>query len=440
MYNDYYCSPMVTNCTFSGNHADGNGGGMLNNSYCSPTVINCRFTGNSAVGFGGGMYNQISDPNVANCTFSSNDAPRNGGGMYNYHSSPTIANCTFSDNSYRGMYNRDGSSPNLTNCIFSGNSGGGMLNLFGSSVTVTNCTFSGNLRYGIANVSCNLTATNCVLWGNGVTDGPEIHLEGNSNAWVSYSDVQGGQAEVYVGPGSTLNWSEGNIDADPLFVDADNDDYHLLPTSPCIDAGGNTAVPAGITTDLDGYPRFVDQPEVPDTGNGTAPIVDMGAFEANYIQAQMKFTPQALNPGSQGNWIKAHFVLPEEFLPEDVDTNTPAVIASFGIESDHINVFINKDGLVEIEVAFRRSDFCAAAQDNESTEVTAVGLLISGQSFYGTDTIRIITKDVAVLAYYWLEADCGEPDWCDCVDLDQDSIVNFVDFALFKGCCIEVIK
>ncbi len=38
-------------------------------------------------------------------------------------------------------------------------------------------------------------------------------------------------------------------------------------------------MPAGITTDLDGKPRFVDDLDTPDTGDGAAPIVDMGAYE-----------------------------------------------------------------------------------------------------------------------------------------------------------------
>ena len=38
-------------------------------------------------------------------------------------------------------------------------------------------------------------------------------------------------------------------------------------------------MPEGITTDLDGNPRFVDDPDTPDTGLGVPPIVDMGAFE-----------------------------------------------------------------------------------------------------------------------------------------------------------------
>jgi hypothetical protein len=46
---------------------------------------------------------------------------------------------------------------------------------------------------------------------------------------------------------------------------------------------------------------------------------------------------------------------------------------------------------------------------------------------------------VADLASYWLESGCGKPDWCGGVDLNQDSSVDFVDFALFDGCCIEVV-
>jgi hypothetical protein len=55
--------------------------------------------------------------------------------------------------------------------------------------------------------------------------------------------------------------------------------FYLSSDSPCIDAGNNTAVPDGIVMDLDGTPRFVDDPDTPDTGSGDPPIVDMGAYE-----------------------------------------------------------------------------------------------------------------------------------------------------------------
>ena len=230
------------------------GGGMYN-SGSSPTVANCTFSGNGA-GFGGGMINASgSNPTVTGCTFNNNLAGVAGGGMVNSsESNPTVTNCTFTANSAGGgggMYNRS-SSPTVTNCTFSGNTafgGGGMYNLFGSSPTVINCILWGDMPDEINNVD------------------PD-----SDHPIVSFSDVQGGL------PPGTIDGG-GNIDADPLFVDPDNDDYHISPTSPCIDAADNTAVPKGIVVDLDGEDRFVDDPDTPDTGNGDPPIVDMGAYE-----------------------------------------------------------------------------------------------------------------------------------------------------------------
>jgi len=45
------------------------------------------------------------------------------------------------------------------------------------------------------------------------------------------------------------------------------------------------ATPLDITTDVDGNPRFVDDPDTPDTGNPgpPGPIVDMGAYELQVV-------------------------------------------------------------------------------------------------------------------------------------------------------------
>jgi hypothetical protein len=278
MYNHNGSNPSLTNCTFSGNTAAAFGGGMYN-SCNSPTVTNCTFSGNSA-GFGGGMNNSNSSLTVTNCMFSGNSANLGGGGgMDNINSSPTVTNCTFSGNTAAGgggMCNVN-SSPAVINCTFTGNTaaqnGGGMSNSFFNSLTVTNCTFRGNsatnghaLAFDSSNQCCpnELLMTNCILWNGG----DEIWNNDGSTITINYTNVQGGW------PGT------GNIDADPMFVDPGNGDYRLQAGTPCIDAGDNTAVPQGITIDLDGNPRFLDVPETPDTGNGELPIVDMGAYEA----------------------------------------------------------------------------------------------------------------------------------------------------------------
>ncbi|MHC4240262.1 MAG: hypothetical protein ACYSUC_11010, partial [Planctomycetota bacterium] len=160
----------------------------------------------------------------------------------------------------------------------------------------------------------------------------------------------------------------------------------------------------------------------------------------------MKMTPQSLNACSRGKWVKAHFVLPEGFFAEDVNTNEPIVAevnnADTQIPADDVNVFVNEAGLVEIEAAFDRVAFSGAAADvnDEYIEVAATGLLANGQSFYGTKTIKILPKSFECVAYFvsrWLEPDCAEPDWCGGFDIDRDSIVNFKDIALFNGCCNE---
>jgi len=282
-------SPTVTNCTFRGNSAYW-GGGLINVDN-APTVTNCRFSHNSASEWGGGIYNAICSPTLTNCTFVDNSAV-NGGGMFNGHySDPNVINCAFIGNSAGthggGMYNSDYSVPAVTNCTFTGNwcanLGGGMFNAGHANLTVTNCTFSGNAAGssggGIANDTySDIIVENCILWGNSASINPQIRNDEQSSSYVSYSDIQGG----WGGAGGN------NINADPLFVDADgadnqagtaDDDLRLQANSPCIDAGDNTAVPVGVTTDLDGNPRFVDHPFVSDTGNGTPPIVDMGAYE-----------------------------------------------------------------------------------------------------------------------------------------------------------------
>jgi len=98
--------------------------------------------------------------------------------------------------------------------------------------------------------------------------------------------------------GDTGNGGTGTISADPRFVRAPNDgdgdwttladndygDLRLTFFSPGIDAGSNTLLIPPPPTDLGGQPRFVDVRSVPDTGVGTRPIVDMGAFEFQFQQ------------------------------------------------------------------------------------------------------------------------------------------------------------
>ncbi|GIW44375.1 MAG: hypothetical protein KatS3mg077_1657 [Candidatus Binatia bacterium] len=338
MFNDNG-SPTVANVTFSGNFSDNAGGGMANVNGASPTVENARFVGNRAGqgggmanldgsspaisrssfasnlarvgtgGNGGGMFNlNGSTPRLAGVVFWANEALVNGGGVFNQTNSAAIfENVGFFGNKAGfggGLYNLASSNAQLVNGVFSGNvafrtgggAGGGMLNN-NSAPTLTNVTLSGNVAAGdiqegggILNGNGSAPAlVNVILWGNVATTGAEMRNSGGSIPQISFSIVRGsgGSGSGWVGSFGTDGG--GNLDVDPLFVDAggaDNvqgtpdDDLQLTSGSPAIDAGNNTAAgPAGVTADYAGSPRFLEDPLKPDAGLGSPPVVDLGAYE-----------------------------------------------------------------------------------------------------------------------------------------------------------------
>ena len=297
-----HCSgtqPLIKRCIITENTSTDRGGGLFGGGL---TIDSCMISDNFAANRGGGIF--IGSATVIDCLIMSNRAETHGGGgIYAHSSHGRIANTSLIANTAKfggGMMSPFGS-PEIINCLFAGNSAtdlGGGLELSHSNATIINCTFTSNhavtrggglyLNFG------SPTVANSILWGNSAALGPQFHVHASGTPIISYGDMQGGQSGI--GGEGDIDWGPGNIDVDPLFVDSgfwddngtpgipDDDfwvegDYHLLLGSPCIDAGNNFAVPEGIVTDLDGNPRFVDDPNTDDTGFGDPPIVDMGVFE-----------------------------------------------------------------------------------------------------------------------------------------------------------------
>jgi hypothetical protein len=262
---------------------------------------NANGNGTSNQHLGGGLYNWRSRTTVRHVIFRGNSAAV-GGGMGSdggeqwgaIGSQPTLEACLFIGNAASeggGMANRNGSWPTLINVLFSGNRasrGGGMSNTWYSDPLLINVTFSANhaSEWGGAmrnSADADPYIRNSIFWGNTSPLVGQIYNESeNSVPIVSDSLLQ--ENLFIVGEvGGTRNRI-----ADPLFVDADgadqvagtlDDDVRLRLDSPAIDAGNNTSLPYGLMTDLDSNPRFTDHRSHPDTGIGTPPIVDIGAYE-----------------------------------------------------------------------------------------------------------------------------------------------------------------
>jgi len=240
----------LIDCIVAGNTAEGGvcGGVMCwDNSHV--TMTKCTVTGNSSVGHGGGVYcrrddfSQESSLNMTDCVVSGNLSGDAGGGVACWYGSLILTRCLILNNIGvyyfgGGVYAGHGSAT-LTNCVIARNtvtSGGGGVacSYWNASLTIRNCTVwgnSGGALYGGGGVLCrnaSTTVTNSIVWGNNSSKGRQISIQDPASTLIiTYSNVGGGQAGVNVESGCTLDWGEGNIDADPLFADPDNEDYHL---------------------------------------------------------------------------------------------------------------------------------------------------------------------------------------------------------------------
>lgn len=316
----YYSSPTIRNCIITNGHAADSGGGLYCDS-CNPKIINSIITSNRAGFYGGGVSCYYSHPEIVGCTISDNSAGVEGGGFDLVLSSATVFNCIITNNtasSSGGMNCYSPSETSLINCTLTRNvatnSGGGLFCQDGSSVIIKNS----------------------ILRANEAASGPQVAVDGSSNASISYSDIENGWTEMV-----------NNADADPCFASFDPNgdpnmwDFHLQSaygrwdansqswvtdsnTSPCIDAGDPNSEwnsepwPNGKQTnmgayggtnqaskngnpadfDIDGFVNFVDFAEFSDkwsakefciedlTNNGEVDFADLRMFAENWLWQQ----------------------------------------------------------------------------------------------------------------------------------------------------------
>jgi predicted outer membrane repeat protein len=212
----------LTDVTFSENSA-GSGGGFEFSDVDTIVVTNASFTRNHADEYGGAMsaWGIFTDDRyfrVANTSFMQNSCAELGGAVFTYDSDAIFEYCTFSGNS-------------------AGVAGGAAFAFWGYSPALNSCTFFGNSS---PNGACLAVDTSWfIVTGSILSYG----LGGSAVAWDgSYTftccDIYGNEGGDWVYVEDQLG-IRGNIQVCPAFCNAVAEpyDFHLCDESPC--APGN---------------------------------------------------------------------------------------------------------------------------------------------------------------------------------------------------------
>jgi len=261
-------------------------------SYITSTVIDGNTSGNSIISFqdgensanvligftitnGGNSTSQgngggislinASSPTLENLIVSNNQASGGGGIFCGYGSNPILTDILIVNNEGwdgGGLYCESLSSPSLTNVTLIGNTankGGAIKCNEYSNPTLINVTVSGNMANNGGGLFCNQSSSpnllNTIFWNNSPE---EIYFSGGSSSnsiTISYSNIQGGENGIDTNNNGTINWLNGNINAEPLFCNPYSLQFTLAQNSPCIGTGENSV-------NMGAYGIGCDQPYV----------------------------------------------------------------------------------------------------------------------------------------------------------------------------------
>jgi hypothetical protein len=206
------------------------------------TLINNIFTGNNGgSASGGAIYVSSSQSGSMTLTAEKNIIRNNEAG----NGSGVALNADNDGETHATLINNviaDNGSPSNGGGIYvKGYEADLDVQLINNTIT-NNSSFAGGgvkvISQGAGN-SSTVGSTNDIIFGN---SGYDVYIQpwdAVSTAEVNtfYSDIGSVEVSDTFGAGGTYNEGDGVIDADPLFINSVNGNYHLRASSPCINAG-----------------------------------------------------------------------------------------------------------------------------------------------------------------------------------------------------------
>ena len=255
------CNATITGNLIENNHADYYGGGIHLRQWSDGEICKNQILSNDSL-LGAGIHiTYTSAPLIADNLIKSNVCVGGGGGIYVFYYSDALIERNFitqnESSSGAGIAVYTSSEPQIRNNLVVKNTGVGILCWSNGVTIITGNTISDNYPYFSSGGGgiYYWVGESLLIENNIITSNDDFGIFGEVGAaTVRYNDVWGSELGNYGGALSDQNEINGNISVEPLFVDDQNDDYHLKSngwrwdiqgnqwvhddtTSRCIDAG-----------------------------------------------------------------------------------------------------------------------------------------------------------------------------------------------------------
>jgi len=444
-------NPWVENCTFRKN--TGSFAAGIHNDNSSPTLVNCVIINNEADEHSGGMYNDNrSAPTLTNCTFSGNSGWHCGGAMYNENSKPTLKNCilwndgpsevdgdapvvAYSD--IQGGWPGEGNIDTDPLFVDPANND---FHLLGDSP----CINAGDPDYAVEPDETDLDGRPRVIGSRidmGAYEFNHVPVADAGPDQTAYAGVDGMAKVTLDGAGSydedgqplTYKWSlktDGEIVPLPGDGIVNLRDFAALArkwrglkkllgeTTPPY--GHRQAVLADLSVLSDLWlstassPKWNPEYDIAQTGPTPTIELPVGVHVIELVvndgindslpdqviitvvgpmEADLRVLPRKINPHSRMKNVLAIIRLPAEIAEDQIDISEPLLLYPGSIAASNQRVthsHSQADVRTSIFALFDKAALMDAVTDDGPVELQVVGRLMTGQYFYGCDTVTVI--------------------------------------------------
>ena len=232
-----------------------------------------------------------------------------------------------------GMVLKEIDNVEMNDILVAGNEalqGGGIEIVNADGLELENLTIADNIALesiggAIGSYSGSFSIVNSIIYENG-PQAISFYPNGDPcSITASYSDIEGGQDSIATNDNGTVTWGEGNIDIDPMFVDADNNDYYLTADSRLIDAGHPDSTDTdGTISDMGAY--YYDQAGQPVRVSNliTTPSAENVSVRWNANTSAASYNIYRSTDGSADFYSLSPYTFASDtsYVDESVDDNT----------------------------------------------------------------------------------------------------------------------